>query len=163
MKRIAVWVAAGLLVLGASCIVFRPSLSKLKSQADSLGGVYSRDTATYAIDTIRTDSVLPQAPPAVKTAVKTERASAKQVIKTAEKQKQNYRRQLKAASPTLRIFAEVDYGVPLPPVASVGTVSASAGVALKIQQDFDAQVFVRQPLGGQPSLNIGIRKNRRLF
>jgi hypothetical protein len=166
MKRILGWVVAGIvltvLVYTLIQISCHPSLSKLKSQGDSLGGVYSRDTATYWLDTLRTDSVLvaDSAKPTTRHAVKTERASAKRVIKTAEAQKKNYQQQIKALTPTLRLFAEVDYGIS-PDTA--GAFSASAGLALRLKQDFDAQLFARQQFNGRATLNIGVRKNWRLF
>lgn len=157
-------VVAVLLIAVAVHYGCNPSLSKLKSQADSLGGVYSRDTASYSMDTLVVDSVLAvdSVKPSTQRALKKERASANRVIKTAEAQKENYRKQIKALTPTLRIFAEGGYGFPLAAPAE-GDLSVSAGLALKIKQDLDAQVFVRQPLGDKLSLNIGVRKNWRLF
>ncbi len=168
MKRTLVVIGAVVLFVVAVLAVVRPSLSKLQSEADSLAGVYTRDTAAYAADTLATNAA-DSVKLTTRQAVVKERASCVRAIRTCEARTKNYQQQIKALTPTLRVFAEVDYGVPLDRavLGTVlgGTISARAGLALRLKQDFDAQVFVQKPLlgDGQSSLNLGIRKSWRLL
>jgi hypothetical protein len=131
---------------------------KLERKADSLGGVYSRDTATWSADTLATDSVLADTtdhfhpiPPRVKVAVKKERQSARQAIKTAEKRQEVAEQRLRVAKPTLRLFGELASDPVL-----------RAGVVLRVK-GFDVQVYGQARQGEKATLNLGIRKELRIF
>lgn len=152
--------AAAYLLIQLAC---RPSLGQLRREADSLAGAYSRDTAQLVADTLATDSILAEAgnhpfTPRVKTAVKKERASCARALRTCEQQKENYRQQIRALTPRLRVFGGL---------AHEGRLEAEAGAALRLGPGLEAELELEQPVLGDGddglTLNIRVRKYWRLF
>lgn len=126
---------------------------RLQRQADSLGGVYSRDTASWAADTLFTDSIIAKSPNNPLTPrVKQERKSAKRAIRTAEQRHQVDEKRIRAAGPgTLRVFGE-----------GASDLALRAGAVLRIR-GFDLQAYAQARAGERPTLNLSLRKEFRLF
>jgi hypothetical protein len=148
-------IAAGLLTL----VLWQAGVpGRLERQADSLGGVYSRDTASWAADTLATDSLLKlpadslHTPGLVKDRLHKERGSAKRAIRTAEQRVTNAEQRVKAAGPgTLRVFGE-----------GTSDLALRAGAVLRIR-GFDLQAYAQARAGERPTLNLSLRKEFRLF
>jgi hypothetical protein len=134
-----------------SWIFDAPILPRLQHQQDSLTAVFVRDTADWAVDTLATDSATIGVVVPVK-AVKKERKSAGKALKTAGEQKKNYEKQIKALTPTLRLFGKLELS---------DKVRPSIGVAVRPKRLEGLDVEVSKDLGGP--WRVAVRKDWRLY
>jgi hypothetical protein len=129
----------------------QPIFPRLRQQQDSLTAVFVRDTADWAADTLATDSATIGVVVPVK-AVKKERKSAGKALKTAGEQKKNYEKQIKALTPTLRLFGKLELS---------DKVRPSIGVAVRPKRLEGLDVEVSKDLGGP--WRVAVRKDWRLY